>query len=62
MNPRCTASMRLNQQLPDVGPIAEGVILALWKQGLDTLSIAKHLQAPEWQIYNRVFHVREAAR
>ena len=54
--------MRRHQQLPDVSPIADGVILALWYQRLDTVSIATYLRVPEWQVHNRLFHVREAAR
>lgn len=53
---------RLNQNLPDVSPLEDGVILALWKQGLDTFAIAVHLGRPEFQIANRLLHVREAAR
>lgn len=50
------------QQLPDISPVADGVILALWKQGLDTLGIAKHIHCPEFQVANRLLHIREAAK
>lgn len=54
--------MRRNQQLPDVGPIADGVILALWRQGLDTMAIAEHTKIVEHQIYNRLSRIRETAQ
>jgi hypothetical protein len=42
--------------------VSEGLILALWRQGLDTRAIAKHMKLREHQIYNRLFHLREASR
>ena len=50
-------TMRLNQKLPDVTPVEEGLILALWQKGYDTVSIAAHLRKAEFQIYNRLFHI-----
>jgi hypothetical protein len=47
--------MRLNQQLPDVSLLEDGVIMALWGQGIDTVAIARHLGRPEFQIYNRLW-------
>lgn len=49
---------RRDQQLPDV--IEDGVILALWHERLDTYAIAKHLGRPEFQIANRLLHIRDA--
>lgn len=52
-------AMRHNQQLSEVGPVAAGVILALWQQGLDTVAIAKHVRLAEHQVYNRLLHIRQ---
>jgi len=41
------------------GAVADGVILALWHQKLDTLSIARHLRVRESEIYNRLLHIRD---
>lgn len=50
------------QSIRDITVVDEGVMLALWRQGLDTTAIAKQLQLVEWQVYNRLLHIREAAR
>lgn len=42
--------------------VDDGLIMALWKQGLDTFDIAKQLHLHEWQVANRLQHLREAAR
>lgn len=42
--------------------VDDGLIAALWKQGLDTHSIAKQLHVHEWQVANRLLHIREAMR
>jgi hypothetical protein len=44
--------------VPDLDYIADGVILALWRQYIDTLQIAKHMNIPEWQVHNRLLHIR----
>lgn len=43
----------------EVTTVDEGVILALWRQGLDTLAIARHLHLTEAQVYNRLWHLRQ---
>jgi hypothetical protein len=45
----------------EVTTVDEGVILALWRQDLDTLSIAQHLHLTEAQVYNRLWHLRQTA-
>jgi hypothetical protein len=42
--------------------VDDGLIMALWKQGLDTYDIAKKLRLHEWQVANRLLHLREAMR
>ena len=55
--------MRRNQQVPIVISFeTDGIILALWRQGCDTLAIAKHMHLTEFQVHNRLLHIREAAR
>lgn len=49
----------------DIAPIdllTEGVILALWRQGCDTVEIARQTHLREWQVFNRLLHLREGAR
>ena len=54
--------MRRNQQVPIVISFeTDGIILALWHQGIDTLDIAKHMHLPEFQIHNRLLHIRGSA-
>jgi hypothetical protein len=36
----------------------DGMILSLWKLKLDTFEIATRLKRPEWQIANRLLHLR----
>jgi hypothetical protein len=55
-------TLRHNQQLPGVSAVADGVILALWRQGLDTSAIAQHTKLAEWQVYNRLIHLRGSAQ
>lgn len=50
------------RQMNETDPIADGVVLALWKSGLDSLSIARHMQVHEYEIANRLLHIREVAR
>ena len=38
----------------------DAMIMALWKLKLDTLDIAHKLKRPEWQIANRLLHLRDA--
>lgn len=42
--------------------VDDALIAALWKQKLDTYAIAKQLHVYEWQVANRLFHIREAMR
>lgn len=42
--------------------VDDGLIIALWKQGLDTVDIAAQLRLHEHQVANRLLHLREAAR
>ena len=44
--------------LPTVYPVDEGMILFFWKMGYDTFDIAKRMQAREYQIANRLWHLR----
>jgi len=37
----------------------DGLILALWKQGLDTNAISKRLRLPEHQVANDLPRIRE---
>lgn len=37
-------------------------ILTLWKLKLNTQDIATKLKRPEWQIANRLLHLREARK
>ncbi|WP_316227858.1 hypothetical protein [Bradyrhizobium sp. SZCCHNR3015] len=45
-----------------VSVVDDGLILALWRQKLDTVDIAKHLGRNEWEVANRLLHLREQAR
>ena len=49
------------QALEAMTDVDDALIAALWKQGLDTYAIAKQLHVHEWQVANRLFHIREAA-
>jgi DNA-directed RNA polymerase specialized sigma24 family protein len=42
--------------------ITDGVILALWRSGLDTLAIARQIGCREADVYNRLSRAREAGR
>lgn len=55
-------TMRLNQKLPDITPIQDGLIMCLFKQGCDTVAIARHMRLTEHQVANRLLHIREAGR
>lgn len=37
-------------------------ILQLWKHKLDTVDIAKRLNLKEWQVANRLLHLRGQAK
>jgi hypothetical protein len=50
------------QSAEEMTLVDDGLIMALWKQGLDTFDIAKQLHLHEWQVANRLLHLREAAR
>lgn len=39
--------------------VDDALIAALWKQGLDTYAIAKQLHVFEWQVANRLLHIRD---
>ena len=45
--------------MPDVTMIHDGVILALWKEKMDTFEIAKKLGLRESQVANRLRFIRE---
>lgn len=53
--------------LPDPRPILatdiiiDGMILALWRQKLDTYDIAKQLHLREHEVANKLWHLRNAA-
>lgn len=53
-----------SQHVPDVTIAHDGLILMLWNKGKgkDTLTIARQLGLHEWQVYNRLLHLREASR
>ncbi|WP_197433597.1 hypothetical protein [Bradyrhizobium sp. CCH5-F6] len=53
---------RLQHAPEPLTDVDDGLIVALWKQGLDTYAIAKQLHVFEWQVANRLFHIREANR
>jgi hypothetical protein len=56
---------RMNTRMQSTGAttdVDDGLILALWKQGIDTLDIARRLGVHESEVANRLFHIREAAR
>jgi DNA-directed RNA polymerase specialized sigma24 family protein len=40
----------------------DGLILMLWKQGLDTYEIAKRIGLREHQVANRLLRIREACK
>jgi hypothetical protein len=50
------------QAMEAMTDVDDALIAALWKQGLDTYAIAKQLHVHEWQVANRLFHIREAMR
>lgn len=50
---------RMVEQMTDVD---DALIAALWKQGLDTYSIARQLHVHEWQVANRLLHIRDSSR
>lgn len=47
---------------PEVTVVDDGLIMMLWNQKLDTCEIAKRLRLKEWQVHNRLLHLRETAR
>ncbi|MCK1541426.1 hypothetical protein IVB12_05395 [Bradyrhizobium sp. 179] len=50
------------QHAQEMTLVDDGLILALWKQGLDTYDVAKRLGLHEWQVANRLLHLRETMR
>lgn len=52
----------IREDLPPIDFVKEGAIIALWKQGLDTLEIARKLNLREFQVFNKLLHLREGAR
>jgi hypothetical protein len=50
------------QMTVELTTATEGVILALWRKQYDTADIARLTKIPESRVYNRLLHVREAAR
>jgi predicted transcriptional regulator len=45
--------------MPEITMIHDGVILALWRERMDTLDIAKKLNLRESQVANRLARLRE---
>jgi hypothetical protein len=37
----------------------DATILALWKLKLNTFEIATKMKRPEWQVANRLMHIRQ---
>lgn len=50
------------QHLPDLTVTHDGLIWMLWKQGKDTYEIATRLGLKEFQVANRLPHIRETMR
>lgn len=50
------------QSIREMSPADDAGMLRLWRDGHDTIVIAEKLNLQEWQVYNRLLHVREAAR
>ena len=50
------------RQYREVEPEDNRVMLDLWRQGMDTLEIAKRIRLREWQVANQLPIVREAAQ
>ena len=50
--------MRLQHKL-ELTPERDGIMFYLWKSGLDTADIAERLGLHEWQVANRLLHLRE---
>jgi DNA-binding CsgD family transcriptional regulator len=46
---------------PEVTLTHDGVMLLLWKSGLDTYEIAKRIDLHESQVANRLWKLRSAA-
>lgn len=46
---------------PEVTFAHDGMIMFLWKSGLDTLDIAKRIGLHEAQVANRLWQLRSAA-
>ena len=44
----------------DLSAEDDATILALWRLKLNTYEIATKLKRPEWQIANRLMHIRTA--
>jgi DNA-binding CsgD family transcriptional regulator len=53
--------MKPFQHKPDVTLTHDGVMLLLWKSGLDTFEIAKRIGLHESQVANRLWKLRGAA-
>jgi len=50
------------EDLQPVDIVKEGLIVALWRSGLDTMDIAKKTGLREHQVYNKLLHLREGSR
>lgn len=48
------------EHVPQITVVDDGMIMMLWNQSLDTCEIAKRLQLKEWQVANRLLHLRAA--
>jgi hypothetical protein len=54
---------RAHEDTPPIDLVKEGMIVALWQRvGLDTYDIAVKLGLREWQVHNRLLHLREGKR
>lgn len=53
--------MKMLQHLPEVTMTHDGMIMFLWKSGLDTLDIAKRIGLHESQVASRPARLRSAA-
>ena len=52
----------LNRNIVKADAMTDGLMLALWKQGLDTYAIAKRLRIEEHQVANELPRLRKTIR
>lgn len=51
--------MTIHEYVPPIDHVKEGIITALWAQGLDTCEIAHKTSLREWQVYNLLVLMKE---